>query len=349
MKNYINRLFFINVLLMVLVSACSDEEGNPNPVIGEISPAQGASNTLLTLTGSDLRNVVTVVFANGNIKAEFNPNFNSNDAILFRVPTEAVPGTQDIILTNLNGTQVRVPFNVLGFANITDVSNYNFSEDTEITLTGKNLGDVNSVVFSGTTTEVEILAKTATTLTLKFPATDMYQTTLDITNEAGMARTTQSFVAIDNAFAIFRDDYAAGYQDASWGSGGTISTDEFKSGTASVYKDYAAGNWHQLGFGWTETPNDNYEFLSFWIKGGTAAFDLYISTSASPSGFASFDGFSKITVPANVWTYFKIPVSTLKLWGESGTTPWNQIGWRIQGPDGADQRFYLDDVIFIKE
>lgn len=349
MKTFINRLLFINLLLMVLVSACSDEDENPNPVVGEITPAQGASNTLLTLKGSDLRNVVTVVFANGNVKADFNPNFNTNEAILFRVPTEAIPGAQDIILTNKNGTQSRVPFNVLGFANITEVSNYNFTEGTQITLTGKNLADVTSVVFTNGAAPVEIVSKTATTLTLEFPDTDLFETTLDITNAAGMARTTQSFVAIDNAFAIFTDDYAPDYQDASWGSGGTISTTEFKSGTASVYKDYAAGNWHQLGFGWTETPNDNYKYLSFWIKGGTADFDLYISTTSSPSGFASFDSFSKITVPANVWTYFKIPVSTLKLWGNSGTTPWNQIGWRIQGPEGADQRFYLDDVIFIKE
>lgn len=24
----------------------------------------------------------------------------------------------------------------------------------------------------------------------------------------------------------------------------------------------------------------------------------------------------------------------------------NQVGWRIQGPDGSDETFYLDDVIF---
>jgi hypothetical protein len=349
MKTYLNRLLFINLVLIILVSACGNEDENPKPVIGEISPAQAASNTLLTLTGSDLRNIASIVFATGNIKAEFNPNFNTNQAILFRVPGEAIPGAQDIILTNKNGTKSKVPFNVLGFVNITTVSNYNFRADTEITLSGKNLADVTTVVFTNGATPVQIVSKTATTLTLKFPTTDLFETTLDITNAAGMSRTTQSFVAIDNAFQLFTDNYSPGYQDASWGSGGTISTSEFKSGTASVYKDYAAGNWHQLGFGWTQTPNDNYEYLSFWIKGGTEVLDLYISSSASPSGFASFDAFSRITVPADVWTYFKIPVATLKLWGNNNTTAWNQLGWRIQGPNGADQRFYLDDVIFIKK
>lgn len=349
MKNYFLRLLPISLIAIVgvLVSSCDDEEGNPNPSVGEITPVQGASNTLLTLTGSDLRDIVTIVFENGNIKAQFNPNFNSDEAILFRVPTEAIPGAQDIILTNKAGTEFRVPFNVLGFANITEVSNYNFVEGTEITLTGKNLNDVTNVVFSGTTTEVEIIATTATTLTLQFPATTLTEATLDITNSAGMAKTTQSFVAVDNAFVLFTDDYAPGYQDASWGPSG-ISTTEFKSGTASKFLTYNAGNWSQDGFGWTETPNDNYKFLSFWIKGASQNYDLYIWSAAQPGTFNTFDAFKRIAVPANVWTYFKIPVSTLKLWGDNGTTPWNQMGWRIQGPDSQNETFYIDDVLFIK-
>lgn len=325
--------------------SCSEDE-SLSPSAREVSPPQGASNELLTVTGKDLSNVVTIYFDKENVQAGFNPNFNTNEAILFRVPADAVPGDQNIVFINKNGTEFSIPFNVLGFANIISVSNYNFSADEEIVLTGKNLDDVSSVVFANTTTELDIISKTPTTVTVKFPATTLTETALDITNAAGMTRTTQLFVSRDNAFKIFTDNYAPGYQDASWGSGGVISTTEFKSGTASVYKDYAAGNWHQLGFGWTNTANDNYRYLSFWVKGASVNYDLYITTSASASGFASFDANTRVTVPANVWTYFKVPVSTLGLW--STATEWNQIGWRIQGPDGHDERFYLDDVILVK-
>lgn len=345
MKNIKTNFLGLTLILGLFVWSCSDED-SLSPSAQEVSPPQGASNELLTVTGKDLSNVETIYFDKENIKAVFNPNFNTGKAILFRVPADAVPGEQNIVFTNMDGTEFSIPFNVLGFANIISVSNYNFSANDQIVLTGKNLDDVSSVVFTGTTTEVEIISKTATTLTLKFPATTLNETTLEITNAAGLSRTTQSFVAIDNAFKIFTDNYAAGYQDASWGSGGVISTTEFKSGTASVYKDYAAGNWHQLGFGWTNTPNNNYKYLSFWIKGASTTYDLYITTSASKSGFASFDSNTRITVPANDWTYFKIPVATLDLW--STATEWNQIGWRIQGPDGQDERFYLDDVILVK-
>lgn len=345
MKNMNIKFLGLCVILAVVAWSCSEDE-SLTPSAQEVSPPQGASNELLTVTGKDLSNVMTIYFDKENIPAAFNPNFNTGEAILFRVPADAVPGNQNIVFTNKDGTEFTIPFNVLGFANIISVSNYNFKANDEIVLTGKNLDDVTSVVFTGTTTEIEIVSKTPTTLTVKFPATTLSESTLEITNAAGLTRTTQSFVAIDNAFKIFTDNYAAGYQDASWGSGGVISTTEFKSGTASVYKDYAAGNWHQLGFGWTNTPNDNYEYLSFWIKGASANYDLYITTSASASGFASFDANTRITVPAEVWTYFKIPVTTLGLW--STAAEWNQIGWRIQGPDGQDERFYLDDVILIK-
>ncbi len=346
MKHFIVKLLIIPIVCGVLFLSC-DEDDSLSPKVSEITPSKAAANQLLTLKGSDLANVLTIVFETGNAKAAFNSNFNTNDVLLFRVPADAIPGEQNIIITNKNGTQYTVPFNVLGFANITDVSNYNFSEGTEITLTGKNLADVSKVVFKkDPATEVEIVSSTATTLTLKFPSTSLTESELIITNDAGDATTTQSFVALDNAKKLFTDTYADGYQDASWGSGGVISTTEFKSGTASVYKDYAKGNWHLIGIGWTGTPNDDYKYLSFWIKGAAADHDLYITTQTSENGFGSYNEYQKVAVPANVWTYYKLPIGPLKLWATGDN--WNQIGWRIKGPDNQDERFYLDDVILIK-
>ena len=346
MKKYLTRVSIAGLLAFVLIfNACSDDDVSPS--VAKISPELGPSNTVLTVTGKGLENVESIVFENGAVPASFATTFNTDKAIIFRVPTDAIPGEQNIIFTNSDGKEFKIAFNVLGFAAITAVTDYNFRENTEITLTGKNLADVTGVVFTGTTEEVEVVSKTATTLTLKFPATTLNQATLTITNSAGAVNTTQSFVAIDNAFKLFTDDYAAGYQDGSWGPSG-ISTTEFKAGTASKFMTYNKGNWSQDGFGWTDTPNDDYKFFSFWIKGASQDYTLYVWSAAQPGTFNTFDDFKKVLVPANVWTYFKIPVSTLKLWGENGTTSWNQIGWRIQGPDAQDETFYVDDVIFIK-
>jgi hypothetical protein len=353
-KSIIARISaLIFTMFATLFIACDVEEDAPapasdNPTITEITPTLAPANTVLTLKGSGLGDIRSITFEKENIPATVVSTFNTEEALIFRVPINAVPGVQKIIFKNGKGKEFKADFNVLGFAAITEVSNYNFKSGEDLILTGKNLDDVVKVTLTGTTTEATVKAKTATALTITMPVTDLNETKLTIENGAGSATTTQEFVNIDKAYQIFTDSYQNGHQDASWGSGGTISTTVFKSGTASVYKDYAAGNWHQLGFGWNFINNDGYKYLSFWIKGGTKDMELFISTGSSPSGFASFDEFSKIAVPANVWTYFKIPVTTLKIWGNNNATAWQQIGWRIKGPDGADERFYLDDIILVK-
>lgn len=353
MKNYLNIIFKMVLLAGALyLTSCKDDEVSPS--VAQISPEAAAAKSLLTVKGSGLKDIMKITFENGNIPASFTSTFNTDGAILFRVPVDAVPGQQNIIFENAAGKTFTVPFTVLGLATINDVSDYNFKKDTEIILTGKNLDDVTKVTFTGTTTELEIVNKSATTLTVKFPeaAPTLYESTLTITNAAGSAPTTQSFVAINNALQIFTDDYGINpsgnaFQNASWGPS-SISTTEFKSGTASLSFGYAKGNWSQDGFGWDNISNDGYKYLSFWLKGASKDYTLYVWSSAQPGTFNTFDDFKKILVPANVWTYYKLQVSSLKIFGENNTTPWNQIGWRIQGPDDQDETFYIDDVILVK-
>ncbi len=350
------NLFRITASLFLLVSAtiwsCTKENDPPagaskNPIISALSLEKGAANELLSLTGTGLGSVQYIKFSKGNISAAINPTLNTENALLFRVPEDALPGKQEIIFTNSAGVEFKMPFQVLGFALISQVSNYNFSKGTELTLTGKNLDDVSKVLFTGTTIEATIKSKTATTVTIVMPAFNQSQTTLDVINESGPTTTTQQFVAIDNSYKFFTEGYDNGTADASWGAGGKISSDVAKSGTKSVYKDYAAGNWHQFGFGWNEIPKSNgYKFLSMWIKGGSKDMSLYISTESSKSGFASTDEFTRIDIPAEVWTYYKLSIEDLQLYSKAPV--FKQIGFRIKGPDGKDERFYIDDLILIK-
>lgn len=353
MKYMSKKLIYLLVALLcgpVVFTACDLEEDPPagpssNPSVSEITPEMGAANAVLALKGSGLGNIVSVVFEKDSVPVSINPTLNTGEALIFRVPTDAVPGEQNIIFTNGKGVEFTTPFNVLGYATITAVSNYNFSAGEEITLTGKNLADVVEVRLTGTDLTATIVSQTATSITLEMPQTDLNETTLTLENAAGNAVTEETFVDRDNAFVLFADDYAPGYQDASWGEASVITTDEAKSGSASLYKNYAAGNWHLTGIGWTNTANQGFKYLSFWVKGASKDYDLYIQSQQSPSAMDTFSDFNRITVPANTWTYFKIPVDQLKLWANG--TEWNQLDWRIQGPDSQDERFYFDDIMFI--
>lgn len=355
MRNNLSRLLMMSFFAGGLFLTSCKKDDVANPTIAQVSPQAAPSSAVLTVTGSGLRDVQSIMFDNGDVPANFTTTFNTDGAILFRVPTDAIPGQQNIVFTNAAGKQFSVPFNVLGFAAISDVSNYNFTTDTEITLTGKNLADVTKVVFTGTTTELTIVAKSATSLTVKFPTPDpsLYESTLTITNAAGPAATTQSFVAYDNATQVFTDTYGINpgsnnaYQNASWGPS-SISTTTFKSGSASLSMGYAKGNWSQDGFGWDQTTNDGYKYLTFWLKGASQDYTLYVWSAAQPGTFNTYEDFKKILVPANVWTYYKLQVSTIKIFGDNNSTSFNQFGWRIQGPDAQDETFYIDDVLLVK-
>lgn len=344
-------IIFLTLCTGLFLASCTKEvesqsTASSNPKVDSISPGFGSGNDVLTLTGSGLGDIVSIVFDNGAVKSSLNPAFNTNNAVIFRVPDTANGGQQNIVLTNRIGKEIIVPFNVIALVTINSASEYNFTEGSEITLTGNNLADVNKVVLTGTSSEATIVSQSKKELVIKMPAASVNRAKLDITNASGTVTTTQEFVNVDKAFKIFTDDYAPGFQNASWGSDNFISTSVFKRGTASVGKTFAKDNWHQFGFGWTSISNDNYTYLSFWIKGASKDYDLWISTPTSPGGFASFESANKISVPANVWTYFKIPVSTLKLWANG--TSFNQIGWRIQGPSAQDETFYLDDIMLVK-
>ena len=326
---------------------CCQKNNSSSPSAKKIEPDSASGGAVLTLNGAGLSGMRTITFDNGNVPAAFNPTFNTDENIVFRVPDTANGGAQNIVFTNGAGKSVSVPFRVIALVTITGASNYNFTSGSQVTITGNNLGDVSNVTFTGTSTAVTIVSKSKKELVLKMPSTTLNRAKLDITNSSGTVTTSQEFVNMENAFIIFDDKYENGFQDASWGDAGVINTSVSKDGTASVAKKFATGQWHQLGFGWTDyDASKGWTYLSFWIKGASVDYSLWISTNASTGGFASFNDYDKINVPANVWTYFKIPVSQLKLW--STAPSWNQLGLRIQGPNNQDETFYMDDVMFVK-
>jgi hypothetical protein len=156
-------------------------------------------------------------------------------------------------------------------------------------------------------------------------------------------------VNIDQAFRIFTDDYGTSFENGSWGDAAFISTAEFKTGAKSIGKNYQKGNWHLIGlanWGAGVVLDPAYKYLTVWIKGASRDYSLYIMSDKITGGYGNFLDANKINVPANVWTYFKIPLSTLNLWATG--SPFNQLGFRIQGPDAQDEVFYFDDVMLVK-
>lgn len=356
------KLFFYNSFLIVLVAtwvlafqACKkDSDGMPdiesgNPVAENLTPSTASGGTLLTLTGTGLGDMRKIVFDKDSVPAPFYTTLNTENAVVFRVPDTISGGPQNIVLTNGAGRQLLVPFTGMAYPSVTTVSNYDFVAGAELTLTGNNLETVSKVALNTTNDQATIVSKTKKKLVIKMPATTIARAALNITNVTGTLTTTQEFVNIDLAYKMFTDDYATGFENASWGDAAFVSTAEFKTGTTSLGKKYAKGNWHLIGLAnWGGIVQDpSYKFLTVWIKGASRDYSLYLTTDKTTAGgWNDFPEPNKVNVPANVWTYFKIPLSTLNLWATG--SPFKQIGFRIKGPDAQDETFYIDDLLLVK-
>lgn len=337
--------------LALIFASCTKEVEKPeaknSPKANALEVSQGAAGTVVSITGSDLGGMKTIMFEKDSVFATFNPVFNNNNAVVFRVPDDASGGNQNIILTNSLNKQVIISYNVIALPSVTAVSNYNFTADTEITLTGNNLNDVVSVGVTGTSAIATIVSKTKRTLVLKMPVTDVNSATLTITNSTGPINTNQVFVNLDKAYKIFTEGYNNGFENASWGPA-SVSTEFAKTGGTSFKAGYNKGNWSADGFAnWNGIASmPDYKFMSFWVKGASAAYTLYLVGDQREGGYGNSDTSVPLQIPANVWTYFKIPMETIQLWKKGGSL--KQIGFFIKGPDTQDEAFYFDDVIFIK-
>ncbi|GAA4402629.1 hypothetical protein GCM10023187_17900 [Nibrella viscosa] len=352
-------LSLLTVAMGAQLSSCvEDTDGRPqispgNLEVSKIFPDSAAGNAVVTLQGSGLGDIRTIVFEKQNVPAGFQPTLNTDNALIFRVPTEAVGGVQKVTFTNSAGKSVSVPFRVLAYPTIADASDFIFREGTLVTLTGNNLDDVTKVAVTDTVKKISdavtIVSKDKRQLVLKMPATTLERGVLSITNGTGTMRTRQEFINAAKAHQIFTDVYGTGYGDGSWGNAGAISTKEFKTGTASVGKTFQKGNWHLLAFtnwGAPLTYSADYTYITGWIKGASADYSLYLTTDAGKGGYGDYNEKNRIDVKANTWTFFKLKLSDIDFWvpGKKLT----QMAFRIKGPDKQDETFYFDDIMLVK-
>ncbi|MBD2704236.1 IPT/TIG domain-containing protein [Spirosoma sp. BT702] len=361
--NKINRIAGVALLAVVAglgMSSCTkDTDGSPqipagNPVATKIMPDSAAGGAIVTLTGTGLGDIRTIVFEKQNVAAGFQPTLNTDNVLIFRVPTDVLGGKQTITFTNSAGNTLTVPFKALAYPTVSDVSNYNFTKGTVITITGNNFDDVTAVAIAdsvkGISDAATVVSKSKTQLVVQMPTTTLTRGTLSITNGTGRMRTRQEFVNVDKAYQIFTDAYGTGFQDGSWGDAAAVSSKEFKSGAASIGKNYQKGNWHLAAFAnWSASAipySADYTYVTGWIKGASADYTLYLTTDANKAGFGEFVEANKIDVKAGVWNYFKIKLSDMDFWLAGKTL--KQVGFRIKGPDKQDETFYFDDVMLVK-
>src|ERR1700733_13024902 len=88
----IHLVYLLAIIAMttIAVSCKKDKDGSnhakasSSPQAARLAPDSAAGNNVLTLTGSGLGDMRSIVFDSHNVPATFNPDFNTDGAVIFR-------------------------------------------------------------------------------------------------------------------------------------------------------------------------------------------------------------------------------------------------------------------------
>ena len=331
----IRPLLLLAISALAMVSCDKDSDsGRANPKADKLDPTKASGNTVLTLTGTDLADIRSIVFDNGNVPAPFNPVFNTSNAVIFRVPDTANGGDQNIIFTNVDGKSITVPFSVVALPTVSAAFPVDFQPGTTVTLTGNNFETTTKVVLEGTTTEATVVSKTKKQLVLTMPAATVNTCKLVITNASGTMTTTQVFTNVDAAYAVFKDALHADWEDWSWSLTNTASTADKITGTASLQAAYS-GAWGGMQLhAKVKAPLAAYKYVTFWIKGADVEKKMKFNFNWTND--------QTLTIPANVWTYYKIDLSIFKNAGVS------ELETFVMQIHDDPKTLYFDNILLVK-
>lgn len=351
-KIFIHKVRALAVIFTMAwaMNACTKEDmkdGSPdvkpgNPQLENITPASGAPGTLLTLKGSGLGDMRSIIFDKNSAPSLFQSTLNTETAILFRVPDTATRGTQNIVLTNSQGKSLTIPFEVIPLALVNNAFPAEFESGSTIKLTGNNFDLVTKVVLEGTSEEATIISQSLNEMIIRMPASETEKAKLVLTTSGGDKATDIVFVNVDKATQIFTNDFVNPAQSWSWGGTYSASADDFVTGGKSLKAAYdPAGTWGglQIGMG-SELPLPaGTKYFTFWVKG--ADVEKKVKLEIKGNNWALTAPAKTLTIPAGKWTYFKEETATL-------IPGMNSISVILFQINDEGKTLYFDNIMFIK-
>lgn len=336
----------------------------------------GNLGTMYMISGTNLGST-TKLTLNG-APVYFNRSLGSDNSIIFTLPNNipyVQPQPNTMVVTTLHGS-VTYKFTTLPPPpTILQVTDFDFWSSSQITLTGKGFASVTDIKLRATGDEVSILSQNDSTLVLKMPATSaVTESTLLFTytsgtNTGAQTASTAVFNDLDNAYTIyFKDNFQNSWSDASWQapSGSQTGNPHAFGGTSSLVATYPSNGWKIEGWAnwYPSFPYDaSYKSLTFWVKGGKATHTLVLVGDQMVGGYGQVhnsDAYAAqlVTVPAGVWTFVKIPLTSpstpysalstsLNYWANGNVA--KQLGFFLLGAStDPDETMYFDEVAFVK-
>ena len=144
----------------------SCEKSQDAPVLTSIDPEFGPEETLVTFEGMNLANIETMTFSGEIIN--FNTAYNSDVALLFRIPETLPLGEHEVVITTAGGSVTTNFRKTKEVPEIFNVSPESGQIGDVVTLTGKNFFEPLQVWFTDSV-EAEILFAQEDSMEVRIP------------------------------------------------------------------------------------------------------------------------------------------------------------------------------------
>jgi len=183
-------LYMLLVGLGALLHACKSEQFEPT--IASISPTFGPEETLVTIEGEYLSGISEITFSGNPIN--FNTAYNSDHALLFRIPSTVPLGDHEVVITTELGsvvTDFRVTYEAPEVFRIAPES---AAPGDLVTLYGKNFYEPLEVFFFDSV-QANIISLTPDSVVVEVPA-DIEKGFVQVVANGGAAFSPRQFFTV---------------------------------------------------------------------------------------------------------------------------------------------------------
>ena len=335
MKKHILGCAVFCILATTLYTGCK-KDTNHTPGNLSVSPASALPETFITISGSDIQDIVSIKFDTTN--ASFSSVFNTSSALFTNVPTSARYGPQAITITNRAGQTSTVDFTVLQPApSISSFTPGNAPAEDTITITGKMLLNIEGVYIG---TQKAIIIDSASRFTTKIVIPKGAASgLLSIVTGGGTAYSAGILTVGERAYLIADFDGAGlSANGNSWYSYGDITSKT----VANINPDPTSGNFIKAvanqsgtaGFGGISTYANSTADQTFGMTSTTAktilkfdvnnngktATQLQVIVQETTSNTNANNYAKTVTINGSGWNTIAIPLTEMKDSYGGGTT-----------------------------
>lgn len=326
MKKHILGCAVLCILAATIYTGCK-KDTIPTPGNLSVNPAAALPETFVTITGSEMEDIVSIKF--DTTTASFSSVFNTGSAIFTNVPTNPKFGDQVITITNRDGRSATVNFTVLQPAPvINSFTPGNAPVGDTVTLSGSMFTNI-SGVYIGNVKAIIIDSSSRTSLKIKIP-TGAASGLISIVTMGGTAYSASALTVGERAYLIADFDGGGLAPDGnSWYAYGDIDSKSVASSNPAplagnfikaIAKTASTAGYAGISTYSLTTPNQTFGMtsttaattLKFDVNNnGKTATSLQVIVQETTTDNNSTNFAKTIAINGTGWNTIAIPLTTM--------------------------------------